>query len=140
MYETIYSETVTFLNKLHRKDSFVNKDIWFKTIINDAVWYTDSARAAGSNAVYIATYITVLVPFHDEFLSYIDWKLPGNQDGHYTMSQGDYVVRGIVTEDVTADNVVEVMKGYGEDVCYVRHHKETHDRFGAHVQLKIQGV
>lgn len=59
---------------------------------------------------------------------------------HFTVSTGDYVVLGEVTEDITADNVVKTMQKYGENVCLVRHHNENYNRFGARVQLKIEGV
>lgn len=140
MLENIYKETITILNKLKRTDSLTNKDLWYKTVLTDVAWYTDSARSAGANAVFIGTYITVLVPFHDNYLPYLEWRKPGKQDSNYTISTGDYVVKGIVSEDITADNIVKVLQDYGENVCLVRHHNENYDRFGASVQLKIQGV
>ena len=136
----IYNETITILNKLRREDSATGLDVWHKTILYDAAWYTDSARSAGSNAVFIGTYITVLLPFHKEYIPYLEWRKDGQQDNHFTISTGDYVIKGVVTEDITANNVVKTLQKYGEDVCLVRHHKEVHDRFGVGVQLKIQGV
>lgn len=140
MLTNIYKETVTILNKLKRTDSLTGKDVWFKTVLTDVVWYTEVEREATGNSVYIGTYVKVLIPFHDEYVPYIDWKKPGNQDGHYTMSMGDYIVKGEVPEEVNADNIVKVMQTYGENVCLVKHHKENYNRFGATVQLKIEGV
>ena len=140
MLTDIYNETITILNKLRRTDSLTGKDVWHKTIIHDVAWYTDSARSAGGSNVYIGSYITILIPFHDDYMRYLDWREPGQQDGHYTMSVGDYVVKGVVAENITADNIVKALEKYGEDVCLVRHHNELHDRFGATVQLRVQGV
>ena len=140
MLKNIYNQTITILNKLQRTDSSTGKDVWYKTIINDVAWYTDSARSAGSNAVYIGSYITILIPFHDEYLEYLEWRKEGNPETHFTMSTGDYVVKGIVEEEITADNIVKTLQKYGENVCFVRHHNANYDRFGARVQLKVQGV
>lgn len=140
MLKNIYNQTITVLNKLRRSDSLTGRDVWYKTIINDAVWYTDSARSAGNSTVYIGSYITVLVPFHDDYLDYLEWRKFGKQDDYFTISVGDYVVKGIVEEEITAENIIKVLETYGENVCYVRHHNANHDRFGARVQLKIQGV
>lgn len=140
MLANIYNQTVTILNKLKRTDGITGVDVWYKTILHDVAWYTDSARSAGGSSVYIGTYIKVFIPFHDEYLPYMEWKKPGNQDMHFTVSTGDYVVLGEVTEDITADNVVKTMQKYGENVCLVRHHNENYNRFGARVQLKIEGV
>lgn len=140
MLKDIYNETITIFNKLRRDDSITGRDVWHKTVIHNAAWYTDSARSAGGSAVYIGSYITILIPFENNYLPYIEWKKPGMQDGHYTMSLSDYVVKGEVTESITADNIVKTLEKYGEDVCLVKHHNELHNRFGATVQLKIQGV
>ena len=140
MLKDIYNETITILNKLRRTDSGTGRDIWHKTVLHNVAWYTDSARSAGGSAVYIGSYITVLIPFHDNYLPYIEWKEPGMQDGHYTISLSDYIIKGEVTENITADNIVKSIEKYGENVCLVKHHNELHDRFGARVQLKIQGV
>lgn len=142
MLEHIYNETITILNKLRRTDNDGKTDLWYKTVLHNVAWYTDSARSAGGNAVYIGTYITILVPFNERYVPYINWKKidVSERGDFFTISNNDYIVKGLVTEDVTADNVVSVMQKYGEDVCMVRHHNENHNRFGAKVQLKIQGV
>lgn len=140
MLKNIYNQTITILNKLKRTDNNTGKDVWYKTIINDAAWYTDSARSAGSNAVYIGSYITILVPFHDEYKEYLEWRNLADIDKYFTVSTGDYIIKGIMSEDITADNIIKVLEKYGEDVCFVRHHNANYNRFGARVQLKIQGV
>ena len=70
----------------------------------------------------------------------MEWKKLANRGDCFTISNNDYVVRGVVNEEVNANNVVSIMQKYGEDVCLVKHHNENHRRFGAKVQLKIQGV
>lgn len=140
MLENIYNQTVTVLNKLKATDSLTKRDVWYKTVLDDVAWYTDSTRTATSSAVYIGTYIKVLIPFHNEYLTYLEWRKPSNQDEHYTMSTGDYIVLGEVPDDITADNIVKTLQKYGENVCQVKHHKESYNRFGARVQLMIEGV
>lgn len=141
MLENIYNQKVTILNKLRRADTPEKKeDLWFKTVVTDAAWYTDSARSAGSSSVFIGTYITVLLPFHEEYVPYLEWKDLNNKDEKFTISMGDYIILGEIEEEVTAANVVAVMQKYGENVCLVRHHKASYPRFGATVQLKIEGV
>ena len=140
MLKSIYNETITILNKLKRADSLTGKDVWYKTILTDAAWYSDVERTATNTSVYIGAYFKVLVPFHDTYLPYDEWKGYGKQDSNYTMSIGDYVVRGVVEEDITADNIVKVLQNYGENVCLVKYRQELHDRFNASVQLEIEGV
>ena len=140
MLENIYNQRVTILNKLKRTDSKTGVDVWRKSTVHDVVWYTKSARSAGSSSVFIGTYITVLFPFNSRYLPYMEWKKPGNQDGHFTMSSGDYIILGDVPENITANNIVKVLEQYGENVCQVKHHNANYKRFGARVQLKVEGV
>lgn len=140
MLENIYNQRVTILNKLKRTDSKTGVDVWRKSIVDDVVWYTKSARSAGSSSVFISTYITVLFPFNSRYLPYMEWKKPGNQDEHFTMSSGDYIILGDVPENITANNIIKVLEQYGENVCQVKHHNANYKRFGARVQLKVEGV
>lgn len=140
MLENIYNQRVTILNKLKRTDSKTGVDVWRKSIVDDVVWYTKSARSAGSSSVFIGTYITVLFPFNSRYLPYMEWKKPGNQDEHFTMSSGDYIILGDVPENITANNIIKVLEQYGENVCQVNHHNANYKRFGARVQLKVEGV
>ena len=140
MLENIYNQRVTILNKLKRPDSKTGVDVWRKSIVDDVVWYTKSARSAGSSSVFIGTYITVLFPFNSRYLPYMEWKKPGNQDEHFTMSSGDYIILGDVPENITANNIIKVLEQYGENVCQVNHHNANYKRFGARVQLKVEGV
>lgn len=140
MLENIYNQTITILNKLRREDNDGKTDLWYKTVVDNAVWYTDSARSAGSNAVYIGSYITILLPFHDEYMDYEEWKKQVNKDELFTVSVGDYIIKGTIEDEVNANNIVKVTQKYGENVCLVRHHNANYNRFGARVQLKIQGV
>lgn len=140
MLKNIYNQQITILNKLRRADSNTQRDIWYKTVLNDVAWYTDSARSAGNHTVYIGSYITILIPFHDEYKDYLEWRKIPNRENFYTMSLGDYIVKGTIDEEITSDNIVKTLEGYGENVCLVRHHNANYDRFGATVQLKVQGV
>ncbi len=140
MLENIYNQRVTILNKLKRTDNKTGVDVWRKSTVDDVVWYTKSARSAGSSSVFIGTYITVLFPFNSRYLPYMEWKKPGNQEEHFTMSSGDYIILGDVPENITANNIIKVLEQYGENVCQVKHHNANYKRFGARVQLKVEGV
>lgn len=141
MLKTIYNQRITILNRLRRSDNDSGVDLWYKTVVNDAAWYTKSARSAGGSTVFIGTYITVLLPFHDDYVSYRKWKDLANKNLKFTMSTGDYIILGDIEEDeVFAKDIVATLQKYGESVCQVKHCNASYDRFGATVQLKIEGV
>ena len=140
MLKNIYNQKVTILNKLKKVDSHSNLDVWQKTVIEDAVWYSKVERTVTSNTVSIGSYITCLIPFHDEYLPYTEWKVAGNQEGHFTMSSGDYIILGEVVEEITPSNIVATMTKYEPNVCTVKHCTEVPKRFGATVQLMVEGT
>lgn len=140
MLQNIYNQKVTILNKLKRTDGVTGVDVWYKTIIDDVAWYTKAAKTASGSGVYIGTYITVLIPFHDNYKDYLEWIKMEEKEQYFTISSNDYVILGEVEEDINANNVVAVMQKYGENVCLVRSHATCYDRYGARVQIKIEGV
>lgn len=140
MLKNIYNQRVTILNKLKRTDSLTGADVWYKTVIEDAAWYTKAARTASGSGVYIGTYITVLLPFHSDYKNYLDWVAENNREKYFTISANDYIVLGDVAEEITADNVVKTLQKYGENVCTVRSHSTQYQRYGAKVQVRIEGV
>lgn len=140
MLNLIYNQTVTILNKLKRTDGQTGLDVWYKTTLNNVAWYVKSERTVNGTSVYIGTYKNVLIPFNEDFLPYSEWKELGNQDGHFTMSENDYIILGVVDEEVTTKNITSIIQKYGENVCLVKYHRINYDRFGATVQLSIEGV
>lgn len=137
---SIYNQKITILNKLKKTDGTTGLDTWHKTVITDAAWYSQTERTATVSSVYIGSYIKVLIPFHDAYLDYSDWKQVGMQDANYTMSVGDYIVLGTVSEDITASNVIATTAKYEPNVCLVKTFQPLHNRFDAYVQLEIEGV
>lgn len=140
MLENIYNQKITILNKLKQTDSTTGADVWYKHTVENATWYLSSERTVSNSSVLIGTYIKVLIPFNDMFMPYETWKLTGNQDLHYTISSGDYIVLGNVVEDITNNNIVKVMTSYEPNVCQVKHFQIKNNRFGATVQIYIEGV
>lgn len=140
MLKNIYNQRITILNKLKREDTKSGIDEWYKTVIDNAAWYKRSESSVGTGGVSIGSVITVLIPFHENYLPYMEWKEPGAQKGCYTMSTGDYIIKGDMLDEVNAKNIIEVLNNYGEDVCHVRHQNTLYQRFGARIQLHIEGV
>ena len=135
----IYSNRVSILNKLKRDDGTSGSDEWFVTVVDNVAWYRNSERTVSNSGVYIGEYKTILIPFNTAYLPYDEWK--NNTEGHFTVSEGDYIVLGEVTEDITAKNVVSVMKKLDKSkVCLVKSVIPREKRFGAEVQVKVEGA
>ena len=140
MQKNIYNQKITILNKLKRTDSLTGSDVWYKQVVTDAAWYKRSEKTVQGSSVLIGTYVNVLIPFHTDYLPYTEWRLAGNPDDYFTMSVDDYIVLGDVEETVTANNITQVVQKYSGMYCLVKHITENYNRFGAKIQLSIEGV
>lgn len=138
MINELYDQTITILNKYPRADNSTSLDIWYKTVITNAYVNTKSVSGMSGTSVAIGEKHTVLIPFNDNYKQYIMWKEEGAQTGYFTMSQGDYIIEGTVTEDVTASNIVTIAKSY--NAIQVKSIMEVKDRNRTYVQLKLEGV
>lgn len=137
----IYTKTITILNKLNRKDSATGLDVWYKSVIKNASYYTEKTTNVSGTNVSMGQTFKVLIPFNDNYLNYAEWKKAGKQTGHFTISQGDYIVLGEIEEtQITPNNIQSIRQKYEPNVCDVRFFTELNDRGGATVQLRIEGV
>lgn len=109
-----FRHTVTVLNKLDGADSPDHLDRWKKTVLHDCAWTekrTQSPSARLSEAAEInegASYL-VRVPPSAGYRPYRDWRT--DMEG-FTFSPGDYIIRGEVSQEVTAETVRAVVEYY----------------------------
>lgn len=101
-----FTETITLLNKLDAKDSTSGMDEWKSTILHNCAWSEKAVRSVQGNVVSVGRSIIVRIPASPDFRPYGEWK--DGMDG-FTLSTGDCIVRGEVTETITPDNVKQVL-------------------------------
>lgn len=104
-----FTETITLLNKLDAKDSETGLDVWKSTVLHDCAWSEKSVRSVQGNVVSVGRSIIVRIPSSPDFHPYSEWK--DGMNG-FTLSTGDCIVRGTVSEAVTADNVKSVLAAH----------------------------
>lgn len=133
--------TITLLNKLKRKDSTTNRDVWYKTIITNCVYKKDRVSTVNGNVVSMGQAFTVLIPFTGKYLSYREWKKLEDKTGYYTLSEQDVIILGEVTEeDVTADNITQIKNDYEPDTCDIRSIEQVQQRFTSNFEFRVSGV
>ena len=136
----IYNKTLTILNKLKASDTLSKQDLWFKHIIYNGAWYVTNESSVSGTTVNIASKITVLIPYSEMYLPYKDWKLGTNQLNCFTMSNGDYIVNGVLEEEINSQTITKILSKYEPDVCSVKSINELPKRGIENVMLKIEGV
>lgn len=132
------TSTITLLNKISGKDTQNHLDIWNKTTISNVEWKIETVSAVDKKGVIIGEKYIVLLPFDKRYVDYEDYLT--DQTDRYTVSTGDYVVFGEITDDVTCDNVVDVLENSRCRVCKIMAYVTAIEKYGTKVQVRIEGV
>ena len=128
------------MNKLKRKDSATNIDVWYKTIITNCVYKKDRVSAVNGNVVSMGQAFTILIPFTGKYLPYREWKKLADKIGYYTLSEQDVIILGEVTEDVTAQNITQIKNDYEPDTCDIRSIEQAQQKFTSNFEFRVSGV
>lgn len=122
----IYGETITLINKLDANHAALKEDVYYTTVIHGCMWSTESAIGTSSSGVVTPTTLhRVQIPSDaGDYESYTDWRKLDSREGIFTLRANDYVVRGEVTEPITAANIRNVVRDYEPDAFQVRAWRE----------------
>lgn len=132
--------TITLLNKLKRKDSTTNIDVWYKTVIKDCIYKKDKISTVNGNIVSMGQQFTILIPFTGKYLPYRDWKHLEDKTGYYTLSEQDVIILDIVTEDITAQNITQIKNDYEPNTCEIRSIEQVEQKLSVNFEFRVGGV
>lgn len=132
--------TITLLNKLKRKDSTTNLDVWYKTIIKNCVYAQDRISNVNGSVVSMGQTFTILIPFTGKYLPYREWKKLEDKTGYYTLSEQDVIILDEVTEDVTAQNITQIKNDYEPNTCDIRSIEQVQRRLDVNFEFRVSGV
>lgn len=117
-----FKHTVTVLNKRDGLDSPDHLDAWKKTVLKQCAWKQTETRSQSGQLSEEAEAnegadCLVRVPPSSEYRPYSAWK---NTMEGFTFSPGDYVIKGEVREEVTAETVQSIVSQHRPDAFEVR--------------------
>nr|DAQ35815.1 MAG TPA: cyanase [Caudoviricetes sp.] len=132
--------TITLLNKLKRKDSTTNLDVWYKTIIKNCAYKQDRISNVNGSVVSMGQTFTILIPFTGKYLPYREWKKLEDKTGYYTLSEQDVIILDEVAEDVTAQNITQIKNDYEPNTCDIRSIEQVQRRLAVNFEFRVSGV
>lgn len=132
--------TITLLNKLKRKDSITNLDIWYKTLIQDCIYKKDKISNVTGSVVSMGQEFTILIPFTGKYIPYNEWKKLEDKTGVYTLSTQDVIILGEVTEEVTDKNIVQIKNDYEPNTCEIRSIEQVDQKLSVKFEFRVGGV
>lgn len=114
-----FDTTITVLNKLKSMDSVTKQDIWYKTVIHNCAWKSNSESGISGTSVVIGGLFVVRIPEQPNYIPYSQWK--ENPDGNLTFSVGDIIIKGEIEEDIiTTNNISKIFQKYQPDAFYAK--------------------
>ncbi len=117
----IYDDTITVINKLDARDSALKQDSYFVTTIEHCMWAEKITRAVQSDGtVSIATAHQVQIPEAENYMPYREWRKAETRADSFTLRAGDYIIRGTVSEEISATTIKNVVKLYEPDAFQIQ--------------------
>ena len=132
--------SITLLNRLKRKDSITNTDVWYKTVIQNCIYKKDRITGVDGKVVSMGQQFTILIPFTGKYVTYNEWKKLEDKTGFFTLSNQDVIILEDVAEDVTDKNITQVKQDHEPNTCEVRSIEQVIKRNGVNFEFRIGGV
>lgn len=130
---------ITVLCKVPRQRSGNGLDEWHKIVLSECMYKRSKVTNVNNTTVSMSQIYTVLIPFNNQYMPCDQWYGMAEKQNTYTISQGDYIVFGEITEEVTQDTIRDVLDAF-PNYCEVRSIEEVEQKHGARYRLKVQGV
>lgn len=132
--------SITLLNRLKRKDSITNTDVWSKTVIQNCIYKKDRITGVDGKVVSMGQQFTILIPFTGKYVTYNEWKKLEDKTGFFTLSNQDVIILEDVAEDVTDKNITQIKQDHEPNTCEVRSIEQVIKRNGVNFEFRVGGV
>lgn len=99
--KVIPNSDITIYNKYI--DAATRSEKYQRAEVYDVVWQATKAVSGSKSGLLASNIATIFIPFSsgDGFLNPREWQSQSNKSGLWTLQEGDVIVRGIVTDEIT---------------------------------------
>lgn len=135
-----WNDTVTVCNKLSSKDSVTKMDVWKTTVLHFCFFKQEVQHDFSGTTVSIGTSSVCRIPKSENagYKPYYEWK--NDISAGFTLSVGDYIFKGELTEEINADNIVSVYNAHKPDAILVKAVSDNSDFMGLAEHYRAEGV
>ena len=117
----MFHDTITILNKSRNPDT--HKDEWRKIVLTGCNWTSKVVRSVSGSTASLGYTLSCRIPYKGTQIKF---------------NLGDYAVKGKVSEEVTANNMVNLINSYRPNAFMIKSFKDnTADRLK---HYHIEGV
>ncbi len=123
--------TITVLNLISGQDTLDGQDIWTKKEISQCSWVQEVSKQQIETEMQFSQSVTVRIPERPDYKQYKEFA---SSKVGFTLSPGDYIVKGQFNGDLT--NVIEEMSKYE----HMQIQAVKINKMGVFNHYKVQGI
>ncbi len=97
-----YIHTITLYNRIQASDSEDRKEHWKRIVLHNCFWKAQVNTGFNDTQASVQNTYAVRIPKDDRYLPYAEYK--NSPEEHFTVSQGDIVICGECTEEITGES------------------------------------
>ena len=135
-----FDYTVTVLNRLKGADSALKQDVWYATVIDNCDFTQIVVRNVNGNVVSVGGTYRCLVPNQDNYMPYNKWKK--SPDGNLTFSEGDYIIKGTLSEDEipTPNTIQKIFQAHRPEAFQIKTFSDNTGTIELAEHYQLEGV
>ena len=133
-----WNDTVTLCSKLAGRDSTTKLDTWKKTVLHGCFFKQVVQHDISGTTVSVGTSSVCRIPKNPAYKPYHEWK-EDISDG-FSISTGDYIFKGELSEDVNADNITSLYNSHKPNAIQIRAVSDNSDFMGLVEHYRVEGV
>lgn len=103
-------------------DPATRSEKYQRTVIHEVLWENRKAANVIKSGLMEADQASIYIPFQRGacFLSHTEWQALTSKTGWWTLQVGDFVVRGVVTDEITSSFTITGLKAKYNDVLSIK--------------------
>lgn len=133
-----YCKTITLYNRLLPADND-GKEAWIRTTLTDCFFSIKTSLTASEGVLSPGGEYICRIPAQDAYKPYTEWKALTNKAETFTISKGDIVVLGTVTDEIDGTKghrAADILLKYQPDAFRVMAFADnSRYPFGGHYKL-----
>lgn len=133
-----WNDTITVCNKLSGRDSATKLDTWKKTVLKNCFFKQVVQHDISGTTVSVGVSSVCRIPKNVNYHQYYEWK-DDISDG-FTLSAGDYIFKGELDEEISANNIVNLYNSHKPNAMLVKSVSDNSDFLGLSEHYRVEGV
>ena len=92
-----------------------------RTVVPDVVWQATKAVSGAQSGLLSSNVATILIPFARDanYVAPKAWLALVTKTGKWTLKEGDYIVKGSVSTEITGAVTISTLKGVYDNVVMI---------------------